>query len=124
MTRRHLRPVILLVLLLLASGCSSPASLAGTRVATCTVALDAVDGAENAKAGDYVANLGRGTLVHLDEIDESAEGVVAGSDAGSPAFSGNRKDARIRSIGAGRIELDVLDPDTAAYLANSPLCRP
>jgi hypothetical protein len=124
MSRHPLRPVIFLVLLLLASGCSSPVSLTGTRVATCTVALDAVDGAENAKAGDYVANLGRGTLVHLDAIDESAEGVMAGSGGGRPAFSGNRKDARIRSIGGGRIELDVLDPDTAAYLANSPLCRP
>ena len=124
MSRRLLHLAILLALLLIASGCSSPVSLPGTRVATCTVALDAVDGAENARAGDYVANLGRGTLVHLDTIDESTEGVVAGSGGASSTFSGNRKDARIRSINGGRIELDVQDPATASYLANSPLCLP
>ena len=110
----------MLGLLLLSSGCSSE-----TYVSTCTVARESVDGAENAKVDDYVANMGRGTLVHLDAIDESAEDgtVVVGAGGQEPAFSGNRKDARILSVDGDSLELGVLDGATAKYLANSNLCR-
>lgn len=120
MSRRRLCLAVVLVLLLLSSGCSSE-----TYVARCSVARDVVDGAENAKVNDYVANMGRGTLVHLDAIDESADAgsVVVGAGA-NPTFTGNRKDARILSVDGDRITLGVLDGETAKYLANSNLCRP
>jgi hypothetical protein len=111
---------MVLVLLLLAAGCSS---VSEPYAATCTVEREIVDGAENAKVGDYVANMGRGTLVHLDAIDESAgDGVVVAGAGADRAFAGNRKDARILSIGGDLLELGVLDGETATYLANSHLC--
>ncbi len=120
MSRFHLGSVIILGLLLLSSGCSSE-----TYVSTCTVARESVDGAENAKVNDYVANMGRGALVHLDAIDESAADgkVVVGAGAQSPTYTGNRKDARILSVDGDFIGLGVLDGATAKYLANSHLCR-
>lgn len=120
MPRLRLCLAIVLVLLLLSSGCSSE-----TYVSTCTVAKDSVDGAGNAKVDDYVANMGRGTLVHLDAIDGSAASgsVVVGAGAENPTFSGNKKDARILSVDGDLITLGVLDGETAKYLANSHLCR-
>jgi hypothetical protein len=110
--------MIALGLLLLASGCSS-----GTYTARCTVNRDSVDGAGNAKVNDYVANMGRGALIHLDAIDESADKGTVVVDPGRSTFSGNRKDARILSINGDLLELGILDADTASYLANSNLCR-
>ena len=105
-------------MLLLSSGCSSE-----TCVATCTVARDTVDGAENAKVNDYIANMGRGTLVHLDAIDESAAAGTVVVGAQNPAFTGSKKDARILSVDGDLITQGVLDGDTAKYLANSNLGR-
>lgn len=121
MPRWRLSPAIVLALLLLAAGCSS---VTETHVATCTVSRDTVDGAENAKVDDYVANMGRGTLVHLDAIDASAgDGeVVVGTGAQHATFSGNRKDARILSVDGDLLTLGVLDDEAARYLANSHLC--
>ena len=121
MSRLWLCLAILLALLLLSCGCSSE-----SYVATCTVARESVDGAENAKVNDYVANMGRGALVHLDAIDESAAdgSIIVGAGAQNPTYSGNRKDARILSVDGDSLELGVLDGATAKYLANSHLCRP
>ena len=112
MPRLRLCLAIGLVLLLLSSGCSSE-----TYVATCTVARDVVDGAENAKVNDFVANMGRGTLVHLDAIDGSADAgsVVVGAGTQNPTFSGNKKDARILSVDGDLLRLGVLDGETAEY---------
>lgn len=120
MSRRRLCLAVVLGLLLLSSGCSSE-----TYVATCTVSRENVDGAENAKVDDYVANMGRGVLVHLDAIDDSAPdgSVVVGAGAQTPTISGNRKDARILSVDGDLLGLGVLDGETAEYLANSHLCR-
>ena len=121
MSRLRLCLAIVLGLLLLASGCSSE-----SYVATCTVPRESVDGAENAKVNDYVANMGRGALIHLDAIDESAAdgSVVVGAGAQNPTCSGNRKDAKILLVDGNFLTLGVLDADTAEYMANSNLCRP
>lgn len=118
MSRRPVCLVIILGLLLLASGCASE-----TYVARCTVNRDSVDGAGDAKVNDYVANMGRGALIHLDAIDESADKGMVVVDPVASTFSGNRKDARILSINGDLLELGVLDADTASYLANTNLCR-